>query len=79
MLPLIIKGVESITEFTNDVIFSTLSNVANEIGVKSKTLFYIMRIAITGLEVTPGGATEIAEILGKEETLLRLNEVLNKL
>ena len=38
-----------------------------------------MRIAITGLEVTPGGATEIAELLGKEETLRRLAFSLNLL
>ena len=38
-----------------------------------------MRIALTGLEVTPGGATEISEILGKEESLNRLNQVLNRL
>ena len=38
-----------------------------------------MRIALTGLEVTPGGATEIAEILGKEESVNRLNNVLNNL
>ena len=79
LLPLIIKGVESIEDFNNSNLFTTLSNVANENGVKSKTLFYIMRIALTGLEVTPGGATEIAEILGKEESINRLNNVLNNL
>ena len=46
--------------------------------VITKTLFYIMRIAITGLEVTPGGATEIAEILGKNECIARLNASLEK-
>ncbi len=79
LLPLIIKGVESIEDFNNSNLFTTLSNVANENGVKSKTLFYIMRIALTGLEVTPGGATEIAEILGKEESIKRLNNILNNL
>ena len=38
-----------------------------------------MRIAITGLEVTPGGATEIAEILGKNECIARLNASLQKI
>ncbi len=79
LLPLIIKSVEGIELFDNSNIFNTLSTVANENAVKSKTLFYIMRIALTGLEVTPGGATEIAEILGKGESLIRLNAVLRKL
>ena len=38
-----------------------------------------MRIAITGQAVTPGGATEIAELLGKEETLKRIDKSLKML
>ncbi len=79
LLPEIVNKIQSIDNFENSVIFSTLSELANEKGVKTKTLFYVMRIALTGLEVTPGGATEIAEILGKEECLFRLNLALNKL
>ena len=66
----------SIIEFRNDVIFSTLNELALSLELKSKTLFYIMRIAISGLEVTPGGATELAEILGKDECLSRLVKAL---
>ncbi len=79
VLPEIIKTINELTEFTNDVIFATLSEKANELGIKSKTLFYVMRIALTGLEVTPGGATEIADILGKEECVRRLTISLNKI
>ena len=79
LLPLIIKGVEEIKEFNNDNIFTSLSNIATENGFKSKTLFYVMRIALTGLEVTPGGATEIADILQKDECLIRLNKALENL
>ena len=38
-----------------------------------------MRIAITGMAVTPGGATEIAELLGKEETLVRIEKSIKRL
>ncbi len=79
LLPEIIDGIKEITEFNNDGLFSALSAVAEKAGVKSKTLFYIMRIALTGLTVTPGGATEIAEILGKEETIKRLETALSYL
>ena len=79
VIPLLIEKIPTITNFVNDEIFATLSGLATELELKSKTLFYIMRIAITGLEVTPGGATEIAEILGKNECIARLNASLQKL
>ena len=78
VIPLLIEKIPTITNFVNDEIFATLSGFATELELKSKTLFYIMRIAITGLEVTPGGATEIAEILGKNECIARLNASLQK-
>ena len=78
VIPLLIEKIPTITNFVNDEIFATLSGLATELELKSKTLFYIMRIAITGLEVTPGGATEIAEILGKNECIARLNASLQK-
>ena len=79
VIPLLIEKIPTIINFVNDEIFATLSGFATELELKSKTLFYIMRIAITGLEVTPGGATEIAEILGKNECIARLNASLQKL
>ena len=79
VIPLLIEKIPTITNFVNDEIFATLSGLAAELELKSKTLFYIMRIAITGLEVTPGGATEIAEILGKNECIARLNASLQKI
>ena len=79
VIPLLIEKIPTIENFVNDEIFATLSNLATELELKSKTLFYIMRIAITGLEVTPGGATEIAEILGKDECIARLTKALNNI
>lgn len=79
VIPLLIEKIPTITNFVNDEIFASLSGLATELELKSKTLFYIMRIAITGLEVTPGGATEIAEILGKNECIARLNASLQKI
>jgi glutamyl-tRNA synthetase len=38
-----------------------------------------VRTAISGKAVTPGGAIEIADILGKEETLMRINTGIHKL
>ncbi len=79
VLPKIIETINGIEDFCNDSLFNNLSQTSQSLELKSKTLFYIMRIALTGLEVTPGGATEIADILGKEECLRRLNTALSNL
>ena len=79
LLPEIKNWLSEIDDFSNDVLFSSLSEKAKEKGVKSGSVFWVMRIAITGMAVTPGGATEIAELLGKEETLARIDKSIAKL
>ena len=59
--------------------YDELSEKAADLGVKSGAIFWVLRIAITGQGVTPGGATEIAALLGKEETLKRLDFALSLL
>jgi glutamyl-tRNA synthetase len=51
--------------------------MANEL--KNGQILYPVRIALSGLETTPGGATELAVILGKDETLARIKAALHKL
>ena len=48
-----------------------------ELGVKNGQVFWCVRVAISGKESTPGGVMEIAELLGKEETLRRLDFSIN--
>lgn len=73
ILPKIRERLSELTEFTNSVLFETLVALSLELGVKKQALLWIARIAITGKSATAGGATEIAEILGKEETLRRID------
>ena len=79
LLPEIKAWLEEIDDFSNDNLFTALSEKAKEKGVKSGSVFWIMRLAITGMAVTPGGATEIAELLGKTETLARIDKSLGYL
>ena len=71
-IELAIPALGALEEWTNESLFECLKNVAVENGLKNGQVLYPVRIALTGLETTPGGASEIAEVLGKEEALRRL-------
>lgn len=63
-------------DFSNDNLFSVLSSFCKENDIKVAKLMWPIRIALSGEEVTPAGATEIASVLGKKETIKRLNDAL---
>ncbi|MBR5154482.1 MAG: glutamate--tRNA ligase [Alphaproteobacteria bacterium] len=71
-LELAIPCLEKLENWTNEGIFECLKEIAVSNELKNGQVLYPVRIALTGLETTPGGASEIASILGKEETLRRL-------
>jgi glutamyl-tRNA synthetase len=48
-------------------------------GVKNGVVLWPLRTAVSGKQFTPGGAFEIADILGKEETLSRIKVGIEKL
>ena len=49
-------------------------SIANKLEAKSGQIYTVLRIALSGVSVTPGGSVELADILGKEETLSRINK-----
>ena len=73
-------AVLEVTEsFDNDTLFAALTPLTEKLGVKMGTLMWCIRIAVSGLTATPGGATEIMEVIGKVESLARINVALAKL
>ncbi|MFA5674894.1 MAG: glutamate--tRNA ligase [Christensenellales bacterium] len=81
-LPVLKKAkalLEILDDFTVDSLKQSLSALAEQLGIKSGQLFWPLRIAITGTKVTPGGAAEIAYLLGKDETLRRINSGISAL
>ena len=56
-----------------------LLGLAAELGVKNGQVLWPVRVAISGVPVTPGGAVEVAALLGKEETLRRMDVSIEKL
>ena len=63
---------DAVSDWSNDALYTALLSVAEDLGVKSGAVMWAIRIAVAGLSVTPGGATEIMEVLGKEESLRRI-------
>lgn len=74
-----IPVLEGISDWTNDTLFADLKALAEEKGVKAGALMWAVRIGVSGLAVTPGGATELMDILGKEESLKRLKTSLERI
>ena len=67
-----IRAVEGIKEWNEDNIRDAVKEAAEAAGMKGGQVMYSMRVAVTGQPSTPGGAIEMAALLGKEECLERL-------
>ncbi len=79
IIPQIKAKLEKVEDWSNGNLFTALVELSNELEIKKQAVMWIARIAITAKEATAGGATEIAELLGKEETLRRLDFALGLL
>ena len=70
---------KDLPEWTETALHDTVIAAIAEHGLKNATVLWPMRIAISGMESTPGGAFEIAYLLGKDETIRRLKASMEKL
>ena len=73
VLPLAREAIAGLEEFTFDGVHDAMMKIVKDLGVKNGQVFWCVRVAISGKQSTPGGVMEIAELLGKEETLKRLD------
>ena len=71
-----IPMLEEVNDWTEDNLHEVITKAATELEKKSGVVYTVLRIAIAACSVTPGGSTELADILGKEETLRRLKQAL---
>ena len=65
---------EAQEDYTNDALYGLLQGYAKENGYKNGYVLWPVRTAVSGKQMTPAGATEIMEVLGKEETLNRIRK-----
>ena len=67
------------TDYSNDALYAMLSAYVEEKGVKNGYVMWPIRTAVSGKQMTPGGATELMEVLGKDETIARIAAAIAKL
>lgn len=72
VLPAAERVLAGLETFENAPIYAALVQLAQENGMKNGQVLWCVRIALTARENTPGGASEMAELLGKERCLARL-------
>ena len=66
-------------DYSNDALYQTLLGYVEKKGCKNGYVMWPIRTAVSGKQMTPAGATEIMELLGKEERLRRIEEGIRKL
>ena len=79
VLTIAIEALEALPAWEEQPIHDALLGLAEKEGMKNGTMLWPVRIALAGKQVTPGGAIEIAILLGREESLRRLKLGLEKL
>jgi len=65
---------ETQEDYSNDGLYQTLVKYVEEKGCKNGYVMWPIRTAVSGKQMTPAGATEIMEVLGKEESLKRIRK-----
>jgi glutamyl-tRNA synthetase len=75
----VLEVLQSISDWSQDSIHNGLMALVGEMGLKNGQVLYPLRIALSGKAVTPGGGSELAVVLGKEESISRIKMALEKL
>ena len=65
---------EAEEDYSNDALYSKIQEFVTEKGYKNGYVLWPIRTAVSGKQMTPAGATEIMELLGKEESLARIRK-----
>ena len=77
----ILPILEAQDDYSNDALYATLCEYVASKGCKNGYVMWPIRTAVSGKQMTPGGATELMEVLGKEESIARIKkgiELLNE-
>ncbi len=75
----ILPKLEAQEDYSNDALYQLLVDFVAEKGCKNGYVMWPVRTAVSGKQMTPAGATEIMEVLGKEESIARIQAAIEKL
>ena len=75
----VLPVLESIEDYSNDNLYTKLQEFVSDKGYKNGFVLWPIRTAVSGKQMTPAGATEIMELLGKEESINRIKQGIIKL
>lgn len=70
---------QEVDDWTNDNLYNEIIKLVEHLGLKNSQILWPIRTALSGKPTSPCGASELAELLGKEETVNRINIAINKL
>ena len=73
------RGALAGCEWSDEAILEAMKGIAEAEGVKNAAVMWPERIAVSGTQVTPGGAVEITRILGRDEALRRIDAAIARL
>jgi glutamyl-tRNA synthetase len=70
---------EAQEDYSNEALFAAIKSYVQENGYKNGYVLWPLSIAVSGRQTTPAGATEILEVLGREESVKRIKAAIEKL
>ena len=70
----VLPKLEAQEDYSNDALYAMLCDYVAQKGCKNGYVMWPIRTAVSGKQMTPGGATELMEVLGKEETIARIKK-----
>ena len=73
-LKALVPVLEAQESWTNEALYERLVALAAEREVKNSIILWPLRVALSGKPSTPGGATELAALLGKDESIARVKK-----
>ena len=73
------KALGTLDAFAQEGVHAALEGLAAELGLKNGQVMYPVRVALSGKEFTPGGASELSELFGRDEVLQRIGVGIEKL
>lgn len=79
LLTEVLPVLEAQDDFSNDALFETLQAFGKDHEYKTGYIMWPLRTAMSGKQTTPGGATELMSVLGKDESIKRIKAAIEKL